>query len=146
MPILFKCLIESSTREDEFTKLLYDKYSIDNKSIKLLLNNIKSIPNIQIELLYKYYSRLYTIESNFCRDLNKDLRNNKKDRYLPFIKVLYDGVKLGSLSVASNNTLYRGSLLSNTEINLIKKYLKNNMPGLPGTIIFSKVFLSFTKK
>ena len=114
MPILFKCLIESSTRDkiDEFTKLLYDKYSIDNKSIKLLLNNIKSIPNIQIELLYKYYSRLYTIESNFCRDLNKDLRNNKKDRYLPFIKVLYDGVKLGSLSLASNNTLYRGSPVS----------------------------------
>ena len=77
--------------------------------------------------------------------MNKDLRNNKKDRYLPFIKVLYDGVKLGSLSLASNNTLYRGSLLSNTEINLIKKYLKNKMPGLPGAIIFSKVFLSFTK-
>ena len=114
MPILFKCLIESSTRDkiDEFTKLLYDKYSIDNKSIKLLLNNIKSIPNIQIELLYKYYSRLYTIESNFCRDLNKDLRNNKKDNYLHFIKVLYDGVKLGSLSLASNNTLYRGSPVS----------------------------------
>ena len=112
MPILFKCLIESSTREDEFTKLLYDKYSIDNKSIKLLLNNIKSIPNIPIELLSKYYSRIYTIESNFYRDLNKDLRNNKKDRYLPFIKVLYDGVKLGSLSLASNNTLYRGSPVS----------------------------------
>ena len=114
MPILFKCLIESSTRDkiDEFTKLLYDKYSIDNKSIKLLLNNIKSIPNIPIELLSKYYSRIYTIESNFYRDLNKDLRNNKKDRYLPFIKVLYDGVKLGSLSLASNNTLYRGSPVS----------------------------------
>ena len=140
-------MIESSTREkiDEFTKLFYNKYSSENKSIKLLLNKIKSIPNIPIELLSKYYSRIYTIESSFYRDLNKDLRNNQKDNYLPFIKVLYEGVKLGSLSLASNNNLYRGSLLSNYEINLIKNYLKNKIPGLPGAIVFSKVFLSFTK-
>ena len=147
LPLLFKCLIESSTREkiDEFTKLLYNKYSSENKSIKLLLNKIKSIPNIPIELLSKYYSRIYTIESSFYRDLNKDLRNNQKDNYLPFIKVLYEGVKLGSLSLASNNNLYRGSLISNYEIILIKNYLKNKIPGLPGAIVFSKVFLSFTK-
>ena len=140
-------MIESSTREkiDEFTKLLYNKYSSENKSIKLLLNKIKSIPNIPIELLSKYYSRIYTIESSFYRDLNKDLRNNQKNNYLPFIKVLYEGVKLGSLSLASNNNLYRGSLISNYEIILIKNYLKNKIPGLPGAIVFSKVFLSFTK-
>ena len=146
LPLLFKCLIESTTRDkiNEFTKLIYNKYS-NNKPIKMLLNNIQSIPNIPIELLSKYYSRIYTIESNFYKDLNKDLRNNKKDIYLPFIKVLYDGVKLCSLSLASNNTLYRGSLISNIEINLLKKYLKNKIAGLPGAIVFSKVFLSFTK-
>ena len=104
LPLLFKCLLESTSRDkiDDFTKLLYNKYCKDNKSIKLLLNNIQSIPNIPIELLSKYYSRIYTIESNFYKDLNKDLRNNKNDNYLPFIKVLYDGVKLCSLSLASN--------------------------------------------
>jgi len=42
LPLLFKCLIESSTREkiDEFTKLLYNKYSSEKKSINLLLNKL----------------------------------------------------------------------------------------------------------
>ena len=41
--------------------------------------------------------------------------------------------------------LYRGSLLSNKEIEKIKKYLNNKIEDLPDAIIFSKTFLSFTK-
>ena len=64
---------------------------------------------------------------------------------MPFIKILYEGVKLQSLSIGSQNTLYRGSILSNKEILKIQKYLNNKIKDLPGAIVFSKTFLSFSK-
>ena len=42
--------------------------------------------NIPIQILTKYYARLYTLNSNFYKDLNKDLRMNNKDKYLSYIK------------------------------------------------------------
>ena len=130
---------------DIFTESLYNKYSESNTSIKKLLITIKNILNIPIELLSKYYARLYTIESNFYKDINKDLRENKKENYLPYIKVLYEGIILRSLKLASDTILYRGGKLLNKEIDIIKDYLNKKIEGLPGAIIFSKTFLSFTK-
>ena len=59
--------------------------------------------NIPIEILCKYYARIFTVESNFYKDINKDLRMNNKDKYLPYIKTFYEGVKLKSLPLANNN-------------------------------------------
>ena len=50
---------------------------------------------------------------------------NKKEKYLPYIKILYEGVKLKSLKLASNNILYRGAKIFNEEINTIKQYIKD---------------------
>ena len=106
--------------------------------------------NIPIELLSKYYARLYTAESdnkqnNFYNNINKHLRENKKDEYLSFIKILYEGIKTQSLSLGSNNILYRGAKLKKKEIEKIKEYLNEKKEGLPGAIVFSKTFLSFSK-
>ena len=145
LPTLFKALIEVEEYNlNKFNEFLYNKYYKSSKSLDDLLNIIKSIPDIPLELLSKFYTRIYTLESNFYRDLNKDLRDNKRDNYLPYIQVLYEGTKLKSLSLASNNLLYRGTILSNKEILTIKANL-NKIPGLPGAIIFTKAFLSFSK-
>ena len=110
LPIFFKSLIDnvSINNMEDYTNSLYNTYSKDNDNLKKLLGSIKSMINVPIELLSKYYARLYTIESDFYRNINKDLGLNKKEKYLPFIKTLYEGVKLKSLSLASNNILYRG--------------------------------------
>ena len=50
-----------------------------------------------------------------------------------------------SLPLSSDKILFRGSLLSNKEIENIKRYLNKRIEGLPGAIIFSKAFLSFSK-
>ena len=50
-----------------------------------------------------------------------------------------------SLPLSKEKILYRGSLLLNKEIEKIKKYLNNKIENLPGAIIFSKSFLSFSK-
>jgi len=146
LPSLYKILLNISSNYDNiiFSNQLYNKYK-NYTSIKYLLEsiNIKEIPS---ELLSKYYLRIYTnANSYFYKDINKDLRENKKEIYLSYINVLYEGLYTKALPLASNNTLYRGSKLSNDEINKIKTFLKNKIPNLPGAIVFSKCFLSFSK-
>ena len=149
LPTLYEALIQVTPNDKipEFTKKIYQKYSKDNEKIENLLNPIINIPEIPIELLSKYYSRIFTAESNFYSDINNDLRLKNRDNYLPFIKVLYEGANLDSLSSSSNNKyLFRGGRLSEIEISLLKNYIKLKKPGLPAAIIFSKTFLSFSKK
>ena len=148
LPLFYKTLIDTqpSDKVEKYTNEIYEKYSKENKDINELLTQIKSLKDIPIELLSKYYIRAYTMESNFYTDINKDLGLNKKENHLPFIKTLYEGTKLKSLPLASNNTLYRGAKIANDEINKIKQYLKNKIENLPASIVFSKSFLSFSKE
>ena len=148
LPMLYKSLIDSIPIEevDNFTNFLYNKYSKNSKSLEILLNSIYSNPEIPFELLCKYYIRIYTTKSNFYIDLNRNLREGKKDLYLPYIKVLYEGIKLQSLCIASNNILYRGSRMPSKEIEIVKDYLDKRNSDLPNIIVFSKSFLSFTKE
>ena len=108
LPLFYKSLIDLTeiNNIDKYTELIYNKYSKNNKFIKYLLDDIITIQNIPIELLCKYYIRLYTIESDFYREINNDLRKNKKEIYLYFIKILYEGIKLKSIKLASNNILF----------------------------------------
>ena len=146
LPLLYKSLIEITPKDNikKYTENLYNKYSTNNE-VEKLLYSIKYIKDIPMELLSKYYGRLYTLESKFYYDINKDLRESKKDEYMQYIKILYEGIKLKSLPLASNNILYRGSKITNHEISKIKEYLKIKKDDLPGAIVFSKSFLSFTK-
>ena len=85
----------------------------------------------------KYFARLYTIESDFYGDINRDLGTNKIEKYIPFIKILYEGVKLEALGLASDKFLYRGSKIAKEEIENIKTFLKNKK-GEEKSIVFSK--------
>ena len=148
LPSLYQCLINLTKIEkiENYNKYLYSIiYPKNNKNLIELLDDINNVPNIPIELLCKYYSRLYTMETNFYKDLNYNLINRKKEKYLVFIKILYEGLKLKALKIISNKELYRGSIINIEEIKKIKEYLNNKKPNLPGAIVFSKSFLSFTK-
>ena len=147
LPLFFKALIDNTSNQDlqKYTNVLYETYSKEKEQIKKLLGSIISLPKIPIEILSKYYAKLYTADSNFYRDINKDLGLNKKEKYLQYIKTLYDGVKLKSLPLASDNILYRGAKISKDEIKIIKSNLKKKIKDLPSSIVFSKSFLSFSK-
>ena len=143
LPLFFKTLIEKCSNEDmkNYTSDLYTEYSVNSDNVKNLLGSIMNMSNIPVEILSKYYARLYTIESDFYKKINEDLSDNKVGKYLPFIKTLYEGVKYQSLPLSTENVLYRGSKISNDEI--ISIY-ENKKKGL--TIVFSKSFLSFSKQ
>ena len=63
---LNKLNIISNDDISKFTEYIYNKYS-SNRSIKNLFKPIQSIPNIPIELLSKFYARIYTVESDFIK-------------------------------------------------------------------------------
>ena len=147
LPLFFKSLIDALPNEaiEKYTISLYDNYAKNNNKVKELLSPIKYIKDIPIEILSKYYARLYTIESEFYEKINKDLGLNKYDNYLRFIKILYEGVKFKSLPLSKEKILYRGAKISNDEIIKIKENMNKKIEGLPSSIVFSKSFLSFSK-
>ena len=148
--LFYKILLEEAKNDqiENYTNFIYKEYSKENKNIYNLMTmtQIISLKNIPIELLSKYYIRAYTIDSKFYPEINRDLRNDKTENHLAFIKTLYEGTKLKSLPLASNNELFRGAKIANDEIINIKEYLKKKLEDLPAAIVFSKSFLSFTKE
>ena len=93
----------------EYTNSIFDIYSKNNQYIKNLLNDINSFNYISIENLSYCYAVLYSIESNFYRDINESLRMKEAEKYLTYIRTLYEGVRLKVLPLAYDNILYRGA-------------------------------------
>ena len=163
LPMFYKVLIETKPTYSNqiFIEKLCNDYIIDKNNKKkeekekndILINalkSIKSIKDIPIQLLSKYYARFYTYDSDFYTNLNTYLRNNgelEMSKYLPFIKTLYKGVDLKALPLVSQDEeLYRGSQVSNYEIEEILSHEnERKVSKLPTDIVFSKVFLSFSK-
>ena len=161
LPVFYKALIKLNKKDifDELTHYLYDTYK-ENKYVKELLEPIDEIPEVPIEILCKYYARLYTIESNFYKDLNKSLREenlklkveeilfsaNKNKYYsITFIKSFYEGIKLDCFKFDLKDELYRFSCLKREEFNKINEYLENKKPEISAANLFSKTFLSFSE-
>ena len=69
LPLFYKTLIDLTPKDnvEKYTEYLYNKYST-NEEINNLLKSILNIPDIPLELLSKYYTRLYTIQSQFYYD------------------------------------------------------------------------------
>ena len=96
-------------------------------------------------ILAKYYLHLYTLDSNFYNELNRDLEQGKFDKYRTYIYLLYSCLNKGLFKGYNKTKLYRGGTLSKEEFNdlneKIKKIDENTKLSL-----FSKKFLSFSKK
>ena len=80
LPLLFKTLIDNASKDnmEKYTNILYELYSKEKEELKELLGPIKTIKNIPLELLSKYYAKLYNADSSFHRNINKELGLNIK--------------------------------------------------------------------
>ena len=80
--------------------------------------------------------------------MNKDLMK-KENNYNTYVKVMYEGLLIGSLKHSKDDILYRGSRMTRNEIDNIKKSFEewNKMEDkrLPKFLLYSRTFLSFTK-
>ena len=114
-----------------------------------LLNYIKDIPDIPSELLAKYYIKLYTIEGGFYKKMKIDLLDDNEDKfkiYISYIKTLFDGLRKNSLKSYIDGDLFSGQIITNKELLDLEEKRKHKQEGLPISVIFSKSFISFSKK
>ena len=100
---------------------------------------------IPYNFLAKYYLHLYTVESNFYRNLNKELSQGKFNKYRQYIFILYNALNKGFFKSCSDCKLYRGGTLSDEEYKFLKDNF-NNSSDDKKVCFFSKKFLSFSKK
>ena len=157
LQLFYKTLINFSDDNEvqlqQFTEEIYSKYCVPdgnkevNEDLKIIIGQMMEMPivNIPIELKSRYYARAYTVESDFYRDLNEDLRKNNKEKYLPLVKLFYESIKYKTFMLSSDIELYRGTKIKNDEIEKIPNYINTKIDNLPGAVVFSRTFLSFTK-
>ena len=146
-PLFYKHLIAFTAHDNQFYNFLHTRYYNKSNEITHFIDSISDLNDIPIEILSRYYVRIYTEDSDFYKELNQNLREKKRDIYLSYIKVLYEGIKLKALPFSNDKILFRGAQLSNEEIAKMEKFKKKgDVEGFPGAIVFSKTFLSFSKK
>ena len=89
LPMFYQKLLAKSNYNDNknFIKKIYDKYKGDKKYYGLL-RQIMTVKDIPVELLSKYYIRIYTIEGFFYKNIKIDLLDNNPEKfkiYRPYI-------------------------------------------------------------
>ena len=146
LPVYFRTMIKINP-DDKFDKLTYDLYEEykNDQEIGSLLSQIVNLKNIPIELLCKYWAKLYTCKG-FHHKINQLLETGKTGKYSLFIKMLYEGVRLKILKSPIITYLYRGDKIKKDEIEKIKKYLAMKNVDFPSSILFTKTFMSFSKE
>ena len=146
LPIYFKTLVKVEKSDiykfDKFTKELYKNYKKD-KDIEKLLSQIIKMKHIPIELLSKYWVRVYT-GKYFHYDMNDYLNQGKSGEYTLFIKMMFEALKLKVFESPIIKILYRGAHMQITEINNIKKCFNKKSNKLAAGILFCRAFLSFS--
>lgn len=138
-PILYKDIItKKKISYDEIKKFNDFLLSYGNSDINYLIEPLSLLKKIPIEIISKYWTRVYTIESKFYRELNNKLMKSDINLYDIYIRTLYFGLDSNSLFSNVNDKLYRGSMISENEIDKIIN-CKNQK-----VMVFCKAFLSFS--
>ncbi len=112
------------------------------------MNQILTDYEVPIEILVKYWLRLYTFnEPNIYLIINEGL-NEGNDQYDIFTRVSYSGLRLKGLKSLVNVPLYRGSKITLDEIKYIEDKINNKKKNkkIPECICYSKSFLSFSEE
>ena len=140
-PFIYSKLIEKITDEEinEFNKNIL-KY--DNEDINKLIYPLTSLKHIPIEILIKFWLRIYTLETDFYSNMNCKLMKLKGKEFYTFIKLIYLSLNKKYVKNRCDIFLYRGDILSNDELNTIIVKSKSN--SIKDKLIYSRKFLSFT--
>ena len=126
----------------EFNQFLLDNYCQNNKSLNELTKQLLIDTKIPIQILVKYWIRIYTIESPFYHEMNFTLNEKKNNDFDVYIRVLYQGLITKSIKPLIDQILYRGSKINIKEKNYILESLSKKKDNLPGCICYNKSFFS----
>ena len=147
LPLYFHKIIEPLTIEEihNFNYYLSTSYN----ETKNLISQFENIAEMPIEIVCKYWARIYTLnKGKFYANLNNGLREKKFKLFLPFIKMMYEGIKKKVFKSITNVKLYSGGFISNLELKTLRDNLddnSNNIKEIPKMIYYFKTFRSFSK-
>ena len=150
LPLFYKYLLDISETNDKRFINTMNKHKNDEK-YRILFNPIISCEDIPIELLSKYYARMYTVQGNFFEKMKKDLLtdyNKNNIIYQSYIKTLYEGIEKKALKILNNFKglqLYSAQYFTDSQIEELNMFKKIRVQDYKMPLIFSKLFLSFTK-
>ena len=118
-------------------------YKYGNKELSKVVNpSLEKKINLPVYIYPKFYMRMYGLETDFYRDLNKYLSNQENDFgiYNSFINILYYGLSKGYLISNNEFPFYRGGVISKKELKIL---LENESKKT--YFYVSKNFLSFSR-
>ena len=159
LPIILTEIIKKNLIQDidilRFKDFVFSRY-LKNKNnniiIPLAKPSLEKSVYIPFKKRAKFLLRLYTLETDFYRDLNKELTN--LDGFGPYkvlILIFYFSIQNKSLKSYVKNKLYRRTLISKNEFDEIIKIFemkKNNINTenkVSSILYYSKPFMSFSK-
>ena len=127
VPLFFYRLINIPTNKEiyNFNLKLFKDYGSHhsiNQLIEPLITKNNNL-NFPYQIFCKYWLRAYTLETDFYKNMNQDLKKGVYSIYSPFINSCYYSLYSHSLRFYYKN-LYRAGLISIEEIQTIQKYLK----------------------
>jgi len=145
---IYRKIMENISNEkiEEYNEFLFNNYSENTFNEELF--QIYDMHNIPIELLSKYYIKLYSNGDDIYTNMKYDLMTKKNgfdSPFIPFVKIIYNAMKKEAFNLSCQNKLYCSIELGVHEKEIIKKLLDrgNNIPL--SKLIFSKRFLSFSE-
>ena len=148
-PYLYNKIMNNKKSNNEEIKFT-NKYILENygkiDDIKNLILPLFFLENIPENIIAKFWSRIYTCESSFYKNLNNSLMKLENEHYNTYIQLLYSG--LNEYIYKENDILYRGANISEKEMDNIIKYYRireKNEKIENCYLIYSRAYLSFSK-
>ena len=160
-PVLYNKIMShkeiSNEEKKSANKYILEKYGEDIQ-IKEKIIPLINVNNIPENILAKFWGNIYTMPSNFYKNLNHSLMKKEKtdneeqkenEEYInSYVQVLYSGLK--EFEFTEKIMLYRGARLSNEEFEILNKFYENRKINKekfePSYLMYSRAFLSFTKE
>ena len=160
-PVLYNKIMShkeiSNEEKKSANKYILEKYGEDIQ-IKEKIIPLINVNNIPENILAKFWGNIYTMPSNFYKNLNHSLMKKERtdnegtkenEEYInTFVQVLYSGLK--EFEFTEKKMLYRGARLSNEEFEILNKFYENRKINKkefePSYLMYSRTFLSFTQE
>ena len=152
LPILYTEILNEETKVSD-NEVQYFKYFLLNRygeqEIANLIHPLLYVKEMPHEILAKFFTKTYTLDTKFYREINNSLMKKNIKEYVAFIRIMYEGLAIKSLYISEDNTLFRGSSIGKKEFDTIRKkykeYCESDDKSLPSFLLYSRCFLSFSK-
>ena len=159
LPIILTEIIKKNLIQDldilKFKSYIFSRYLSNKKNniiIPLVKPSLEKSVYIPLKKRAKFLLRLYTAETDFYSDINKELTNIEGfGPYKVFILILYFSIQNKSLNSYTSTKLYRKTLISKNEMDEIikifqkKKNSINSTNEISSILYYGKPFMSFSK-